>query len=464
MATAAPRRILAVLPRASRPAGALEAVLPAGTEVRWAGSVAQGLAGLSDGPWSVTLLSLGPEGAEPDLVRRVAADPRAGLVVLTTPTPSIELTLSVEAWGVAALLPEPVGPEELAAVVTPFLVERRGIALPDVPDGDGEVLVTSSRAMAGVIEMVARVAATSATVLITGESGTGKEVVARMLHGASARREGPFVAVNCAAIPEHLLEAELFGHEQGAFTGAVARREGRFGRAHGGTLFLDEIGDMGLPLQAKILRALEEGEIERLGSTGTVRVDVRIVAATHHALEARVAAGTFREDLYFRLAVVRVEIPPLRERPGDLRALALHFGAAFARRYGRAARYLSEAALDRLEEHGWPGNVRELRNVMDRAVLLARGDTIRSTDLRMGLASPRGSPAGGAVAGTGGDSAPWPPTLSLREVEGLHIAQVLRHTGGHMGEAARILGIHRNTMTAKVREHGLDAERLGRRP
>jgi DNA-binding NtrC family response regulator len=261
--------------------------------------------------------------------------------------------------------------------------------------------------------------------------------------------------VNCAAIPDTLLEAELFGFEKGAFTGAVAASEGRFGRAHGGTLFLDEIGELSLALQAKILRVLESGEIERLGARTSTAVDVRVVAATNQPLRQRVSDGRFREDLLYRLAVVEVEVPPLRRRQQDVLPLVFHFARRFSIRYGRPVRALSQPAMQRLTTYPWPGNVRELRNVIDRAVLLARGGVIRSQDVRLGADAPRTSPLE-AGAGVG-----YAPTMSLSEVEAAHIRSVLEHTQGRMGEAAEILGIHRNTMTAKVREHGIDVRTTG---
>jgi transcriptional regulator with GAF, ATPase, and Fis domain len=257
------------------------------------------------------------------------------------------------------------------------------------------------------------------------------------------------VAVNCAAIPEDLLESELFGHERGAFTGAVARKVGRFERAGGGTLFLDEIGDMSLVLQAKILRALQEREIERLGGEERIPLDVRVVAATHRDLSALIAAGDFREDLFYRLAVVRLHLPPLRERAGDVRALALHYAARFARAYGRPLRAVSAAALDALARHGWPGNVRELRNVVERAVLLAQGPTLLPAHVQTD-ARPAAPRAEGVSALPG-----YAPTLSMAQVEALHIARVLAAVDGHFGRAAEVLGMHRNTVSRKAAEYGI---------
>ena len=449
-------RILLILPPGA--AAPLENVLP-GVEVVIAPSLSGGLARASRDPWSAVVLSLSLDGASPELARRVAGAPGVARLILTHPEPTLQRTIEAEEAGASALLREPLDPEALLAEVEVQEADGAGRPLPllDPRAPDRPLLVGSSPAMAGLFRTLARVAPTPATVLIQGESGTGKELVARALHDGSPRRGGPFVAVNCAAIPEHLLEAELFGHEKGAFTGAVGRSEGRFGRADGGTLFLDEIGDMGLVLQAKILRAVEEGEIERVGGQESVPVDVRIVAATNRPLQEMVDSGDFRPDLFFRLAVVQLVLPPLRERPQDLEELALHFAARFAARYGRPVQRLGQDAMDRLREHSWPGNVRELRNVMDRAVLLSRGTTLGVRDLEPGgLQAPVLDPSTGGP----GDNPLLPPVEApLRQVEAWHIARVLERTGGHMGETAQILGIHRNTLTSKVREYGLDGPR-----
>jgi two-component system, response regulator FlrC len=291
------------------------------------------------------------------------------------------------------------------------------------------------------------VARSSATVLIRGESGTGKELVARTLHERSARARQPFVAVNCAAIPEALLESELFGHEKGAFTGAVARRIGRFERANGGTMFLDEIGDMSLPLQAKILRVLQEREIERVGGAAPVAVDVRLVAATHRDLEQDVKEGRFREDLYYRLAVVTLSLPALRERGDDLRALAEHYLALYAREYRRPVQAISREALTLLRAHHWPGNVRQLRNVMESAVLQADGPVLLPSHLPIDSLQPRTEVA---IEGS--------PLLTLSELERRHIGRVLAESGGQMNIAAEILGIHRNTLRRKLSEYGITAQ------
>jgi len=410
---------------------------------------------LSDGAWAATLLSLSIEPVDEAVARRIAQERNSGTLLLSARTVSLERALLMERTGAVALLREPIQESEITSRLVDVAEQGAEIPVPapSTGNGAGQALVGTSPAMASVFEVVARVARSPATVLITGDSGTGKEVTARAIHSASDRKDAPFVAVNCAAIPEHLLESELFGHERGAFTGAVAQRIGRFERAHGGTLFLDEIGDMSLVLQAKILRILEERVLERVGGEESMPIEVRVIAATNQDLSGQIEAGQFREDLYYRLAVVELHLPPLRVRGEDIRALALHLIAQFAARYNRPVEAISEDALARLEEYAWPGNVRELRNVLDRAVLLANGSVIRSGQLRLGIGSPRAS------ARSEDDGVHrYPPTLSLDEVEADHILRVLSFAGGHMGKAAGILGIHRNTLTRKVQEHGIEVE------
>lgn len=402
--------------------------------------------------WRGAILALGDDEAELSLLSRVVEAIPAGVVAATHPRPSVDRVVEAEGVGAVGLLAHPPDPDALVRLLEPYLQEEGDHPVP--PDaGREERVVGTSPALTETYRRVARVADSTAPLLVAGESGTGKERVARALHVRSSRRDGPFVTVNCAALPEGLLEAELFGYERGAFTGAVGRSDGRFGRADGGTLFLDEVGEMGLALQAKLLRALETGEIDRLGSDDTVRVDVRIVAATNRELEERVREGHFREDLLYRLAVVRVTLPPLRERMEDLVPLIEYFVDQFSRRYGRPVEALSGKALAHLRERPWPGNVRQLRNVLDRAVLLARGGVVRSVDLRETDGPLRLSPFGRDT------DAGYPVTFSLEEVEERHVRRVLAHTGGHLSEAAEILGIHRNTMTAKVREYGIDPDR-----
>ena len=307
-----------------------------------------------------------------------------------------------------------------------------------------------SPAMLAMQETIATVAPTEATVLITGESGTGKELVARALHSGSARADKPMVTVNCAALAENLLESELFGHEKGSFTGADRRREGRFVQANGGTLFLDEIGEMPLPLQAKLLRALQEGEVQRVGSDAPLTVDVRVLAATNRDLREEVARRRFREDLYFRLNVISLEVPPLRDRGEDIPVLAAHFLERFAGRNRKSIRGFSPQAVDSLLRYAWPGNVRDLENAVERAVILCNGDLITRRELPAAIteaASPEeaSSAAVGALAG-----------LPLDELERRAIGETLRCTGDNKSEAARQLGITRATLHNKLRKYGLE--------
>ena len=307
-------------------------------------------------------------------------------------------------------------------------------------------IIGRSRAMRELFETLALVAPSDATVLITGESGTGKELVANAIHQSSPRRERPFIKVNCAALHENLLESELFGHERGAFTGATAQRKGRFELAHGGTLFLDEIGDMSSATQAKVLRVLQEGEFERLGGTRTLRVDVRVLAATHRDLEAMVAQGAFRQDLYYRLSVVPVRLPPLRERREDIPVLAEHFLRVYAEKNRKEVRGFHPAAMDLLVRHDWPGNVRELQNAVERAVILCLGDRVTPQELPPALRD--------AGAGPGPGPGPQPGPRSLKEAERELILRTLEETGGNRTRAARLLGISRQTLLNKLREYG----------
>ena len=440
--------VLLHLPADEGPSGS---PLPPHVDVVQVGSHGALVKRLPEREWRAIVLGLDDDG-DLVIVSRIAEAAPASVLAVLHPSPTMRQVLEAEAAGAAFLLRWPDERRRLAELLTPYLAEHGDHPVPETTTEDGE-LVGASPALREAYRTVARVAPSTSSVLVEGESGTGKELVARALHDMSDRRDRSFVAVNCAALPEGLLEAELFGYERGAFTGAVGRSDGRFGRADGGTLFLDEIGEMGPGLQAKLLRALESGEIERLGTGETVRVDTRVVAATNRDLGVRVREGSFREDLLYRLAVVRVSLPPLRERMEDLLPLTEAFVARFARQHGRPVRAISSEALAALRTRAWPGNVRELRNVLDRAVLLARGGVVRTVDLADDISAPTLAPTGGDGGATG-----YPPDLSLRDVEERHIRKVLAHTGGHLGDAAAILGVHRNTMTAKVRDYGIDPE------
>jgi DNA-binding NtrC family response regulator len=296
------------------------------------------------------------------------------------------------------------------------------------------------------------------TVLVVGESGTGKELVARAIHTHSPRAAGPFVAVNCTALTESLLESELFGHAKGAFTGAVAVRRGIFEEAQGGTVFLDEIGDVGGKMQAQLLRVLQEGEIRRVGGTDSIKVDVRVVAATNRELEAEVEAGRFREDLYFRINVVTIRLPPLRERPSDIPLLVDHFLSKYAARERRADAGVAPAAMALLQGWAWPGNVRELENVIERALALSKDGVILPSDLPPEVAEGSTATASSAslVAGAPAGLVEDRPTLA--ELERRYIELILRETGGNKKRAAEILGIDRRTLYRTLEREGRAAE------
>ncbi|MBP0494495.1 sigma-54-dependent transcriptional regulator [Pararoseomonas indoligenes] len=322
--------------------------------------------------------------------------------------------------------------------------------------GEADTPVHRDPAMAAVLKRAEGVARAEASVLITGESGTGKEVLARHIHRHSRRADRPFVALNCAALPEALLESELFGHEKGAFSGAVAARRGKFEQADGGTLLLDEIGEMDPRLQAKILRALQEREIDRLGGAGPVKVDVRILAATNRDLAAEVAAGRFREDLFFRLNVVALRVPALRDRPDDILPIAEHFARRYAEANGIPLRRFSPAARAALLGHAWSGNVRELENTVHRAVLLAEGDEIGAEAVELHVPAPRPAAAAPALAAAQPARAIGVAALvgrRMEEVERDLILETLTHCLGNRTRAAEILGISIRTLRNKLHEY-----------
>jgi two-component system response regulator HydG len=319
---------------------------------------------------------------------------------------------------------------------------------------DWQNIIGTSPPMRTLIDMVAMVAPSEATVLITGESGTGKELIARSIHFNSRRSASPLVIVNCAALTETLLESELFGHEKGAFTGADKRREGRFRQADGGTLFLDEIGETSPAMQAKLLRVIQEREFQRVGGDETLSVDVRILAATNRDLETDVKNGTFREDLFYRLNVVTVEMPPLRDRLDDIPLLAQHFMKQFAARNRKTVKGFTPQAMDLLIKYAWPGNVRELENAVERSVILLTGDYITERELPLSItpAEPKEpSPLAASETGAGRSTGPQ----SLESIEKDAILATLSETGGNKSETARRLGINRKTLHLKLKRYGL---------
>ena len=398
----------------------------------------------------------GMEGIEV-LERLKRIDP--GLeVVLVTAVRTVRTAVEAMKLGAYDYLTKPFGAEDLRGVVG-RAVERRALhrevryLRDELARHEGfDQLVGRSDVMRRVYERVRQVADTTATVLITGESGTGKELIARAIHRQGTRRDRPFVAVNCAALPADLLESELFGHERGAFTGAHARKLGKFEVAHTGTLFLDEIGTLRLDLQPKLLRALQEREIERVGGSRAIGVDVRIIAASNADLRQAVTVGRFREDLFYRLHVVPIMVPPLRDRREDVGPLARHFLAKYARQFGKAVTDLSAGALEALERYHWPGNVRELENIVARSVALTTEGVVQLDQIPLDIAL---APA----ESTGEDQ------LNLREarqeVERLLILRALDRAQGNQTVAARLLGMHRNTLLVKLGQLGLRASDPG---
>jgi len=367
------------------------------------------------------------------------ADGVAGLVVLETRAAG---RWTADDLAVVATVARQTGLalRTLSALSTARAELRRATAV----RGAATEILGASPAVRELVALVDRAAPTDATVLVRGETGTGKELVARRLHERSARRAGPFVALNCAAIVEGLVESELFGHEKGAFTGADARKDGRIAQAAGGTLFLDEVGELSPALQAKLLRVLSDRTYTRVGGRDVLRLDCRLVAATHRDLPAMVRAGTFREDLWYRLAVVTIDTPPLRARGDDVEALAEVFLERIAARLGRRTPTLTADARTALRAHGWPGNVRELENALERAVVLSSGSTLTAADV------PRGAGPGGPTA-AGSQAEVW----TVAEAEKRAILAALAHTKGRKGEAAALLGISWPTLNRKLRDYGV---------
>jgi DNA-binding NtrC family response regulator len=401
---------------------------------------------LEEEPWDAVLLDIkmpGMDGLE--LQRRIRqVDPDLPIVMITA-FASVDSAVQALKEGAFDYVTKPIDPDQLSHLIR-RAVERRRLQRENttlrrkvdqlaVPSS----IVGASGAMSKVLEMVRSVAETDATVLIRGESGTGKELIAQTIHANSRRRYFPIVPVNCGAVPESLLESELFGHEKGAFTGAQYRRKGKLEMADGGTLFLDEVGTIGAAMQVHLLRVLETKEFQRLGGVKPVRVDFRVICATNQDLERQVKEGTFREDLYFRLNVVTISLPPLRERRQDIPLLAQHLLSKYALEMNRPFTGFDPAAMDLLVRYDWPGNVRELANAVERALVVGKAPTVRAEDFPMRLNEGTGPPVGD----------------SLADVEQAQIRLILERTGGNVTRAAEILQIDRVTLYNKIKKYGL---------
>jgi len=423
-----------------------------GFEVATAGSGTEAV-GLYPGffaPLVITDMKMPEMGGLELLTKLRDINPFVQIIVLTA-FGTVETAVAAMRNGAFGYLTKPVNLEELLInlkkaqernrlIAENDLLRRTMADLADMPE-----MIGKSDRMTQIRSLISRVAPADSSVLITGPSGSGKGLVAQIIHTLSPRRDGAFVQLNCASLPETLLESELFGHEKGAFTGADRKRIGRFELADGGTIFLDEIGDMSAPMQAKLLRVLEDGSFEPLGSEHSKKVDVRVISATNRRLEALMEEGRFRQDLYFRINTVRIELPPLADRGGDILELAEHYLMRFARKMNKAIRGFSDEAAARLVAYRWPGNIRELQNVVERAVVLCADDVIRSED----------------IPGIAEDAASRPPIRRIRlaDVEKEHILAILTAEEWNMQKTADVLGIHRNTLRQKIKDYGLEPDK-----
>ncbi len=383
-----------------------------------------------------------PEMGGISFLKKVKAEFPHCVVVMISGYPSLPDTVQAMKFGAANFFAKPLNVGQLVTEARKLLASATQEAT------QGQRLISQDPAIIKLKKQIATAAPTTATVIITGESGTGKELVAEQLHLQSNRRDKPFIKINCAAIPEPLLESELFGHEKGAFTDAKSRRLGKFERASGGTVFLDEIGDMSLNTQAKILRAIQEQEVEPIGGDRVVKIDIPIISATHRNLEEMIAAGTFREDLFYRLSVVGFHLPPLRERPGDVELLIQHFIDIFAVQQGKTIKGASPEVLDRLRRHSWPGNIRELRNCIQRAVIFAENDVLELDNL----------PGQYAHLPDIGNANAYPDhyQAALETLEKDRIIQALEKSSGVKWKAADELHIHRKTLYNRMKKFGID--------
>ena len=392
-----------------------------------------------------------PDGSGMDLLPEVLHEPGETPVIILSGYGTIPVAVEAIKRGAEDFLTKPVDPEHLRIIVERVLERRRlrnRMVLAELERSGGEILLGDSPAMREVISLCEAAAATDTAVLLTGETGTGKQVLARLIHAKSARRDRPFVYVNCATLTENLLESELFGHERGAFTGAHRQKRGRAELADGGTLFLDEIAELTPPVQAKLLHFIEYGEFTRLGGTVPLHPDIRLLCATNRNLQERVAQGLFREDLYYRIHVLHIHVPPLRERREDIPLFLNHFIRHFSRNLNRPEPTLAPGLLEKLQAYSWPGNVRELRNAVERAIILARGSELRESDFPF-LREPAPEPESGLFR-------PRPLKQAVNDFKKAFIGRVLESTGGNQTQAAKILGIQRTYLNQLLRGDRLD--------
>ena len=439
----------------------LQLILQDEFEVLEAADGASALAVLAERQVDVALLDVRMPG-EPGskVLPKILAIDDSIPVILITADPHLRMAVDAMKAGAYDYVAKPYDVEEILTLVRQAAQQRRmerelRYLRAELDRAHGfDQLVGRHPRMVRLYETISRIAQTPATVLVTAESGTGKELVARAIHNQSPRRAQPFVAVNLAAIPDTLLESELFGHEKGAFTGAHSRKLGKFELAHGGTLFLDEVGSLRIDLQAKLLRALQEREFEHLGGTRTIQVDVRVIAATNTDLRQAIRARTFREDLYYRLHVVPITVPPLRERKSDLPDLAAHFIRKYAQDFKKDVRGLSRGALVALDAYDWPGNVRELENIIERSVALATRPVIRLDDLPLDLAMNEVAPGRGE-----NDAAPLTLKDARDRFEQAYVLRALEREDWTQSRAAKGLGVHRNTLIARLGAWGIKRDR-----
>jgi two-component system, NtrC family, response regulator AtoC len=442
------QRVLVVDDEANARAALAELLRDEGYAVETAGDGFKALGKVAEFEPDIVLTDLkmpGMDGLE--LLRKLRAEDEERVVVVMTAFGAIESAVSAMKEGAADYLAKPINVTELTLVLKRELERLRlrreaGLLRARLAERYSfQNIIGSAPIMQEIFKTVVQVATARASVLITGESGTGKELIAAAIHERSPRAKGPFVKLHCAALAETILESELFGHERGSFTGAAGRREGRFAQANGGTLFLDEIGDISPAVQVKLLRFLQEHEFERVGGNETVKVDVRVIAATNRDLKAEVAAGRFREDLYYRLNVINLEMPAMRARPSDVPLLAMHFLRKYAAENGKSIQAFSDAALAQLAGYRWPGNVRELENVVERAVVLCNGPLITPTELPQHLV-PQGTGAGIQIPGS-----------TLDQIERYAIMKAMGVAGGSTSKAAEMLGISVRKIQYKLHEY-----------